>query len=356
MSRGGRLLHATGLAHAGAMRTTAIATSLSWIPSEAVKGMTKVPFEMGVAHYDETPPPALDGPDALEELRSADRFRFANRMEAWIETDDDGRITDFGHTGGGLIGATTMRFSKKRAATFAATSLPDLHPEPEVGDGWVRFTQTAGGRTGVPTPRRVNRPPFVQVAAPLAWSTVQITIRAGGQVETTLAGASSFPRHWVYGTDGELVAKTGVIDYKTWYRTAFGVHSPWGDEDSPAFVTAVETALERTLSEQLMKGGGQPEVRKVKADRELVSQGDRGDEAFLLLDGVLSVVVDGEPLAEMGPGALFGERAVLEGGTRTATLRAVTACTVAVAPGDRIDRDALLALSEGHRREDHQAS
>ena len=41
---------------------------------------------------------------------------------------------------------------------------------------------------------------------------------------------------------------------------------------------------------------------------------------FLLLNGVLVVEVDGEKLAELGPGAVFGERAVLEGGTRTATL------------------------------------
>ena len=48
---------------------------------------------------------------------------------------------------------------QKRAAAERAVE--------EVRDGMVRFTQTAGGRTGVPTPRRVNRPPFVQVSAPL---------------------------------------------------------------------------------------------------------------------------------------------------------------------------------------------
>jgi hypothetical protein len=330
------------------MRIESAVTSLSWIPSEAVKGMTKLPFEMGVAHYDKPPPDVLED---LDELRAADRFRFANRLSAWIEAED-GRIVAHGLGDGamGMIGSTTMRLGQ-RSATFAAVALPDIAPEPEVGNGWVRFTQTAGGRTGVPAPRRVRRPPFVQVSAPLAWSTLSLTLHADGQVEPTLAGASPFPRHWVYGEGGDLIAKTGVIDFKTWYRTAFGKHSPWGDEDSPALVTAVETALERELSEQFMRGA-RPTVKKVRAGRTLVEQGDSGDTLFLLLDGVLGVEVDGEPLVELGPGAMLGERAVLEGGRRTSTLRAVTACSVACAPADSIDREALVELSAGHRREE----
>ena len=84
----------------------------------------------------------------------------------------------------------------------------------------------------------------------------------------------------------------------------------------------------------------------------LVRQGDPGDELFLVLDGVLVVDVDGEPVAEVGPGAVLGERAVLEGGARTSTLRAATKCRVAAVPADRIDRDALDELRGGHRREE----
>ena len=102
-----------------------------------------------------------------------------------------------------------------------------------------------------------------------------------------------------------------------------------------------------------MRGEPKPEIRTVKKGQSVVEQGEPGDELFLLLDGVLDVVVDGEPIAEVGPGAILGERAVLEGGHRTATLRARTKCRLAVAAGDAIDRDALATLSEGHRREDH---
>ena len=101
-----------------------------------------------------------------------------------------------------------------------------------------------------------------------------------------------------------------------------------------------------------MQGDAKPSTRRVKEGDLLTEQGAAGDEVFLLLDGVLRVEVDGELVAEVGPGAILGERAVLEGGTRTASLRAVTAARVAVAGPDDIDRDALAELAEGHRRED----
>ena len=329
------------------MRIESSIVSLSWIPSEAIRGMTKVPFEMGVSHYDEPPPDRIEDLDAL---RAADRFRFANELRAWIEVEE-GRVVGWGHAGGGRMGSTTLVVGP-RAVVFPAVALPDLQPEPEVSPTSVRFVQTAGGRTGVPAPRRVSRPPFVQVVAPLVWSTLALTINVDGSSHFEVLGASPFPRHWIYDQTGELVAKSGMMDFKDWYRTAFGRHTPWGDEDSPALVTAAETALERQLSSTIMRGGKKPRLKKVKAGDTLVTQGDPGDSLFLLLDGVLSVEVEGEAIAEVGPGALLGERAVLEGGRRTATLRAVTPSRVAVASADEIDLDSLAEISKGHRREE----
>lgn len=337
------------LGHHGGMRHVSSATSVSWIPSEAIKGMTRLPFDLSVSHYDDAPPATL-GPEDLEAMRLSDRFRFANRLTGWIEVEGD-RISGWGQDGGGMIGSTTLQLGR-REATFAAVPLPDLHPEPEVGDTWVRFGQTAGGRTGVPAPRRVSRPPFVQVSAPLAWTTLSLTLHVDGRSEARLNGASPFPRHWLYGHDGELLAKSGLIDFRTWYRTAFGKHSPWGDEDTAALVTAVGSALERTLSVEVMRGDQKPAIDKVKAGRALVEQGDEGTDLFLLLDGVLTSEVDGQVLAEFGPGAVLGERSLLEGGRRTATLRTLTPCTVARVSADQVDRAALAKLAEGHRHED----
>jgi hypothetical protein len=138
------------------MRRAGAITTVSWIPSEAVLGMTKLPFSMGIAHYDDPPPDVLDDHAALI---SADRCRFVNHLTAWIDSSDDGTIIDFGQEGGGLIGSTTMRLGT--GFNFSGVAFPDLRPSPVVGPDWVRFTQTAGGHTGVPAPRRVRRPPFV---------------------------------------------------------------------------------------------------------------------------------------------------------------------------------------------------
>jgi hypothetical protein len=331
------------------MRIESAVTSISWIPSEAIEGMTKMPFEGGVAHYDAPPPEVVNSAQALQSLRDADRFRFANRLEGWIEVED-GKIVGFGQDGGGLIGSTTMKLGRK--VTFEAVPLSDLRGDPQVGEDFVRFTQTAGGRTGVPAPRHVSHPPFVQFRAPIAWTKVALTLYADGRVEHELEGASTFPRHWVYGGDGKLSQKSGLVDFKEWYRHSFGKHTPWGDEESPALVAEVETALERELSLQLMRGGRKPEIRKLKEGALLTEQGKPGDELFLILDGIVAIEVDGEVLAELGPGALLGERAILEGGLRTSTNRARTACRVAVANSDAVDREKLERLSETHRRED----
>lgn len=309
---------------------------------------TKMPFEWGVAHYDAPPPDVIE---SLDELRESDRFRFANELRAWIEVDD-GRIVDHGSEGKGHIGSTTIKLGSHRTV-FEAVALPELRPAPIVSDTEVRFVQTTGGRTGLPAPRRVKRPPFMKLSAPLAWTTLALTIRADGTSTGEVAGASPFPRHWIYDHDRRLTAKSGMIDFKSWYRKAFGKHSPWGAEDSAALVTEIETALERQLSVAIMAPGSKPSIRKIRAGKTVMEQGTPGDELFLLLDGVVQVEVDGNTMAEIGPGAVLGERAVLEGGKRTATIRAITGCKVAAVPADRLQRDHLEELSGGHRREDN---
>ena len=330
------------------MRHESCVTSVSWIPSEAVTGSTRVAFDAGVTHYDDPPPGELGD---IGELQAADRFRFANVLRAWIDVDASGRISGSGYGGRGLMGSTTVQLGGLRYR-FQAVQLPDLQSDPEHGDGWVRFVQTTGGRTGLPAPRRVRRAPYVQWQAPLVWTTLSLTLHADGRAEFAMTGASAFPRHWVYGGDGQLSHKSGLTDFSNWYRRSFGRHTPWGDQDSPALVTAVETALERSLSVQLMHGAVKPAFQRLKAADTLVRQGEQGTDVYLVLDGVIRVDRDGERLAEYGPGALLGERAHLEGGIRTSSLVAVTACRVASVDASQFERTDLEELSGGHRRED----
>jgi hypothetical protein len=335
------------------MRIERSITTVSWIPSDLLEGMGKMAERMRLAHHDAPPPDSLgsDVAATIDELRRADRFRFANELRAYVDVDDSGDITGFGYLGSGVIGGTTIDLGLG-SITIPAVKLEDIQSEPVVDASSVTFTQVVGGRTGAPMPRAVKRPPFVQYHAPIVWTTLQLTIHTDGTHEAEMIGASGFPRHWVYDDAGSLVAKSSLADYKTWMAESFGRRTPWGEEDSPALVTQVETLLERELQESIMRGDKKPDIRRIEEGKVLVEQGSSSDDLFLLLNGVLVVEVDGAPLAELGPGAVVGERASLEGGLRTATLRAVTDCKVAVAPVDRIDVEKLSALSAGHRREE----
>jgi len=222
---------------------------------------------------------------------------FANDLRAWITVDDAGQIIGSGYSGGGLIGDTLIRLGGLRH-TFQNALLPDLRSDPEHGDGWVRFTQTCGGKTGVPQPRRVAHRPFVQWQAPTAWTTLSLTLHADGHAELDVPGASRFPRHWVYDAGGKLARKSGLTDFSQWYRKSFGKHTPWGDEDSPALVVAVETALERQLSVHLMHGGAKPRIENFPAGATLVQQGQPGTSVYLVLDGIVRVEPpNGDPIA-----------------------------------------------------------
>lgn len=333
------------------MRIESSITSVSWIPSEAIKGMTKMPFEVGgLAHYDKPLPDVIDVND-LEKMRDNDQFRFANHLRAWIRVED-GRIIDHGQSGGTVLNCTHMKLGPKEIV-FQATAFPEIRPKPKVTKTSATFVQTCGGRPGMPAPRRVKRKPYIQLRPPTVWTTLQLTLHADGRVEQEMTGATPFPRHWVYDGEGKLIAKSGMIDFKEWWTKVFGKkHTPWGNEDSQAFVTTVETALERQLSGTIMRGGKKPKIRKIKEGGTLVEQGEKGEELFLLLDGVLAAEFNGEKVNELGPGAILGERAILEGGTRTLTLRALTPVKVAVAPADQVDKEALTEVAVGHRKEE----
>ena len=67
-----------------------------------------------------------------------------------------------------------------------------------------------------------------------------------------------------------------------------------------------------------------------------------GLEFFFILDGTATVEVDGTVIAKLGPGDFFGEVSALDGGTRTATVRAHTMLRCLVLPNGTF-RDFLIA-------------
>src|SRR5205823_1011941 len=214
------------------MRIDASATAITWLPFDALDRIRVIPIELALAHYDEPPPEVI--PD-LDELRRRDAFREGNELRAWIEIDG-GEIVDYGQASRSLIGDGPEIGAQQ--VSFAAVEFPVIQPEPEVGDGWIRFTQTVGGRIGLPAPRPVVGRPYFHVGAVSSWTTLELLMREDGASETRLVAASPFPRHSLYA-GRQLVEVFGASEFE------LGDGTPWGDEATPAFAAAVESGLGR---------------------------------------------------------------------------------------------------------------
>ena len=332
------------------MRIESSVTSVSWIPSAAITGVTRIPFGMGVTHYDDPPP---DEWKDLDSVLGPEGARFANDLRAWVDVAD-GKITGHGQSGGGRVSNTLVRLRGMRVQV-EAVGYPELRPEPVIGEDFVRFVQTAGGRPGVPAPRLVKEAPFVKTGGPTVWTTLALTIYADGSTGHELVGASSFPRHWIYDADGKLAGKSALIDFKTWYRTATLAHSPWRGHENEVLAAEAETALERRLSLTIMRTGGRPpRITSVRAGDTIFAEGETADDIVLVLDGMVEVEAAGAVLARLGPGSVLGERASLEQGRRTATIRALTNCRIVSYLAADLSAKDLHELAAGHHREDQQ--
>ncbi|MSP50268.1 MAG: cyclic nucleotide-binding domain-containing protein [Alphaproteobacteria bacterium] len=85
-------------------------------------------------------------------------------------------------------------------------------------------------------------------------------------------------------------------------------------------------------------------TRYVALGTEIFQEGQTGRRAFLVEEGRVQLdrMVDGRrsPFAQIGPGGIFGEMAVIDGGPRTATATAVEDTTLVVI-SDRVFRHKL---------------
>jgi hypothetical protein len=331
------LEHALGSA---TVRVESSITAITWLPFAALDALPNMPLGFAVAHYDEPPGERLRD---LDRLREADAFREANELRAWIEVEV-GEVVAHGHDGRGVVAAAGLELGPEQVA-FPAVEFPVLRPEPEVGEGWARFTQTVGGRIGLPAPRPVQGKRYLHFGSALAWTTLELVVRADGSAEGRLVAASPFPRHAVYDANGRLVGEHGLSDFTGWYDQSFGAATPWGDEDAPEFVAALEAQLDDELTRVALKSNARLPRRRLEAGETLVEQGEPGRDMFMLVEGLLDVEIDGETVARVGAGALLGELAVLGDGRRKATLRAARPCRVAVLPAEALGASKLAALA-----------
>jgi cAMP-dependent protein kinase regulator len=87
------------------------------------------------------------------------------------------------------------------------------------------------------------------------------------------------------------------------------------------------------------------QIAELPAGVELIREGEPGDALFVILEGEAVVHRDGVELRRVGPGAYFGELAILDGKPRSATVVAETDVRVAVV-GIRMFRTLLREFSD----------
>lgn len=119
-------------------------------------------------------------------------------------------------------------------------------------------------------------------------------------------------------------------------------HGPVGRDDRPARHAGCMRKLSRRRPDHVVRhvtdlglpgadrlaGAGTP--MDLRAGTTLVRQGERGTQAFLLLEGTAQVLTD-DGVVTVGPGAVVGERATLDHRcTRNATVVAQTDVSVLV--------------------------
>ena len=82
----------------------------------------------------------------------------------------------------------------------------------------------------------------------------------------------------------------------------------------------------------------------VDAGTVVVAEGDPGTDFYVVVAGAATVSVAGEPVAELGPGAFFGEMALLDGGERVATVTATGELELLALARDDFNRMLEIAM------------
>jgi CRP/FNR family cyclic AMP-dependent transcriptional regulator len=70
-------------------------------------------------------------------------------------------------------------------------------------------------------------------------------------------------------------------------------------------------------------------IQELPAGSTLFAEGDPGDMVYVILDGEVEVLIRNERIDLLGPGEIFGEMALIDAKTRSATAIAKTACRLA---------------------------
>jgi CRP-like cAMP-binding protein len=75
----------------------------------------------------------------------------------------------------------------------------------------------------------------------------------------------------------------------------------------------------------------------IEAGTVMTTQGEEGKDFFVIVEGVATWSIDGEPHGTLREGDFFGEMSLLDGGPRSATVTADSPLIVVVLPRERFE-------------------
>lgn len=109
----------------------------------------------------------------------------------------------------------------------------------------------------------------------------------------------------------------------------------------PVSITALRTLpmFESLSNDRLAKIAGFASLRSVARHTAVLQAGDRTDNIYLILTGMLKVQISDQEgreviLSMLGPGEMFGEMGVIDDHPRSATVMSTEACDLVVIPKD----------------------
>ena len=104
------------------------------------------------------------------------------------------------------------------------------------------------------------------------------------------------------------------------------------------------SGLSKKALERIAMAGSEVDV---KAGKVVMEQGHSGREAFVVLKGTFVVRRNGRKLAELTPGDIFGELALLDDGPRSATVECSSDGSVLVIGRGQFKAVSILVMTRG---------
>jgi cAMP-dependent protein kinase regulator len=178
--------------------------------------------------------------------------------------------------------------------------------------------------------------------APLLTKVAQAFAKGSPRLSDASPSPPPMPREVTVGPELQRVSGDALIARAEEVVSAYLARSDPASADARLPTLPLFSSLAPELLVRLLKA---VRVEEISGDNEIVRQGDVGSEAFVVARGLLRVVRreggDETTLAQLGPGAIFGEMALISEAPRSASVIALEPAQLLVLDRAELERAAM---------------